>query len=142
MPRETETIIAYGHKNVQATHETTLEITKDKHLTKNGDCIIAVAANKSLADLSPKFREALCRKEAKLIMQIDVGGNVETLRAMGSQNLILSHPSDIVIRKSDHICNRTLAIRSDKAACDLERLLAKELRNPKQKVKITMIAES
>jgi hypothetical protein len=61
---------------------------------------------------------------------------------MGSQNLILSHPSDIVIRKSDHICNRTLAIRSDKAACDLKRLLAKELRNPKQKVKITMIAES
>jgi hypothetical protein len=46
------------------------------------------------------------------------------------------------VRKSDYISNRTLAIRADKAACDLKRLLAKELRNPKQKVKITMIAES
>ncbi|MCJ7469295.1 DUF371 domain-containing protein, partial [Candidatus Bathyarchaeota archaeon] len=91
MPEETEIITAYGHENIQATHKTTLEITKDKHLTKNGDCIIAVAANKSLADLSPKFKEKLRRKNAILTIRIEVEGVVEEIKASGSSHLILTH---------------------------------------------------
>jgi hypothetical protein len=44
-----------------------------------------------------------------------------------------------VIRKSDYISNRTLAIRSDKAAQDLSRDLVQKLKNPKQKAKITLV---
>lgn len=142
MPEETEIITAYGHENIQATHKTTLEITKDKHLTKNGDCIIAVAANKSLADLSPKFKEKLRRKNAILTIRIEVEGVVEEIKASGSSHLILTHPTEIVVRKSDYISNRTLAIRADKTSYDLSKRLVDKLKNPNQKVKITLTAKS
>ncbi len=35
--------------------------TKDKHLSKNGDCIVAVAADKAVADLNQEFKEKLKR---------------------------------------------------------------------------------
>ena len=54
-----EVIFAQGHENILGTHKTTLEFTKDKHLTKKGDCIVAVAADKALADLSAEFKENL-----------------------------------------------------------------------------------
>ena len=142
MPEETEIITAYGHENIQATHKTTLEITKDKHLTKNGDCIIAVAANKSLADLSPKFKEKLRRNNAILTIRIEVEGVIEEIKASGSSHLILTHPTEIVVRKSDYISNRTLAIRADKTSYDLSKRLVDKLKNPNQKVKITLTAKS
>lgn len=142
MPEETEIITAYGHENIQATHKTTLEITKDKHLTRNGDCIIAVAANKSLADLSPKFKEKLRRNNAILTIRIEVEGVVEEIKASGSSHLILTHPTEIVVRKSDYISNRTLAIRADKTSYDLSKRLVDKLKNPNQKVKITLTAKS
>jgi len=142
LPEETEIITAYGHENIQATHKTTLEITKDKHLTRNGDCIIAVAANKSLADLSPKFKEELRRNNAILTIRIEVEGVVEEIKASGSSHLILTHPTEIVVRKSDYISNRTLAIRADKASYDLSKRLVDKLKNPNEKVKITLTAKS
>lgn len=134
--------MGYGHRNIQATHKTTLEITKDKHLTKRGDCIVAVAADRALSDLSAEFKETLRKTNAKLTITIEVDGITEQINAQGSPNLILAHPSDLVVRKSDYVCNRTLAIRADKAACDLSRELIEKLKNPQQKVKITLIARA
>ncbi|MGC9345199.1 MAG: DUF371 domain-containing protein [Candidatus Bathyarchaeales archaeon] len=134
----TEIIIAYGHKNIQATHKSTLEITKEAKLSKKGDCIIAVSADKAVADLSLEFKENLRRENAKMIVLIEAGEVVEVVNAFGKPRLILTHPKDIVVRKSDYVCSRTLAIRADKAACDLSRKLVEKLRNPKQKVKITL----
>jgi len=133
-----EIIWAYGHENIQATHKTTLEITKEKHLSKMGNCIIAVSADKALADLSSKFKQCLRVEKAKLVVLIEAGGMVETVNAVGSPKSILSHPTDIVIRRSGYICNRTLGIHADKAACDLSRSLAEKLRNPAQPVKLTL----
>jgi len=135
-----ETIVGYGHRNIQATHKTTLEFTKDKHLSKKGDCIVAVAADKTLADLSAEFKENLRKPHAKLIILIEAGGIIEQVNAHGSPQLILTHPTDMVVRKSDYVCNRTLAVHADKAAQDLPRELVEKLKNPKQKVKIKLIA--
>ena len=33
---------AYGHENVKATHKNTIEFTKEKELTPQGDCILGV----------------------------------------------------------------------------------------------------
>jgi len=135
-----EAIVGYGHKNIQATHKTTLEFTKDTHLSKKGDCIVTVAADKALADLSAEFKENLRKSHAKLIVLIEADGIIEQVNAQGSPQLTLSHPTDMVIRKSDYVCNRTLAVHADKAAQDLSRELVEKLRNPQQKVKITLIA--
>jgi len=133
-----ELIIGYGHENIQATHKTTLEFTKDKHLSKKGDCIVAVAADKALADLSAEFKENLRKPHAKLTILIEAGGIIEQVNAHGSPQLILSHPTDMVVRKSDYIGNRTLAVHADKAAQDLSKAIVEKLKNPKQKVNITL----
>jgi len=138
----TKIIFAYGHRNIQATHESTLEITKENELSKKGDCIIGVSADKAVADLSLEFRESLRKENAKMTMLIEAGGIVEVVNAFGSRRLILAHPTDIVVRKSSYVCSRTLAIQADKSAGDLSRKLVEKLRNPKQKVKITLIVKN
>jgi hypothetical protein len=138
----TETIFAYGHRNIQATHKSTLEITKEKQLSKKGECIIAVSADKGTADLSPEFKESLRKKNAKMTVLVEAGGIVEVVNAFGSRRLILTHSTDIVVRKSSYVCSRTLAIQADKSAGDLPRKLVEKLKNPKQKVKITLIVKN
>ena len=134
-----EIIFGYGHENIRATHKTTLEFTKDTHLSKKGDCIVAVAADKALADLNPEFKENLRKPHAKLTILIEAGGIAEQVNAHGSPQLFLTHPTDMVIRKSDYMCSRTLAIHADKAAQDLSRELVEKLKKPQQKVKITLV---
>lgn len=134
-----EIIFGYGHENIRATHKTTLEFTKDTHLSKKGDCIVAVAADKALADLNPEFKENLRKPHAKLTILIEAGGIAEQVNAHGSPQLFLTHPTDMVIRKSDYVCNRTLTIHADKAAQDLSRELVEKLKKPQQKVKITLV---
>jgi hypothetical protein len=137
----TEIIFAYGHKNIQASHKSTLEITKETQLSKKGDCIVAVSANKALGDLNLDFKKNMCKENAKITILIEAGETKDMVHAFGSPRLILTHPTDMVIRKSNYICNRTLAIQSDKAACDLSRKLVEKFKNPEQKVKITLTVE-
>ena len=138
----TEVIHAFGHENILGVHPTTLMITKDVHVSKNGDCIVAMSADKSVIDLRVQFKEELCKPNAKIIITIEAGGYREEIKASGSPNLCLCHQTDIVIRKSDYICHRTLAIWADKSANDLSRELVEKLRNPKQPITITLKVES
>lgn len=133
-----EEVIASGHENIKATHLTTLEITKEERLSRRGDCILAVGANKSLSDLSDEFKEFLRKPNAKLTLTIEVDGITERISAHGSPNLILTHPFEMVIRKSSYVDNRTLAVNADKAAHDLSRELVEKLQKPKQKARITL----
>ena len=137
-----EKIEAYGHENVRSSHKTTFEITKEKRLTKRGDCIIAVGATKGAKDLDLKFREAAKRETTEITVAVEAGGVKEIVRAMGSSRLLFTHPTDLVVRKSDYVCDRTVAIRADKAASDLSRELVEKLRNPSQKVMIILTAET
>ena len=137
-----EILFGYGHANIKASHRSTLEFTKDKNLTKNGDCIVAIGTDKALEDLSIDFREKMRKPNAKLIVLIEADGISEQLTAFGSPKLRLVHPKDIVIRKSDYISDRTLAVHADKASQDLTRKLVEKLQNPKQEVKITLIVRS
>ena len=142
-PKQTMEIVwAFGHENVQAIHPTTLMFTKDVNVSKNGDCIVAVAADKSVAELNVELKEALRKPNAKLTITIEAGGLTERITASSSPNLILNHPTDMVIRKSSYVCNRTLAICADKASNDLSRELIEKLKDPKQKVKVTFIVEA
>ncbi len=135
-----EVITAWGQENVLATNRSTFEITKDTHLTRRGDCIIAVAANKGIDDLSDDFKKAL-RKDAKLVVVVRVADEEEVVEARGSPKLQLTHPTDLVVRKSDYICDRTLAIGANKAAKDFSRRLVEKLKNPEQRVKVTLTVE-
>jgi len=132
-----EEINAYGHKNITASHTTTFEITKASELKKEADCIIAVKADKACADLGKDFRDAL--KEAKRVeITIEAGGITDIVTAYGSPALRMTHEEDIVVRKSDYIDNRTLAILANKSANELKQELVEKLRYSDTKVKITL----
>ena len=134
-----ENISAFGHENIQAIHPSTLMFTKEKHLSETGDCIVGIAADKAVADLSQTFKETLRKPNAKLTIIIEAGGLTEQINASGSPKLILTHLTDIVIRKSDYISDRTLAIHADKSSNDLPRELVEKLKDPRQKVNLTLV---
>jgi hypothetical protein len=136
-----EVIYAYGHKNILATHRTTLEITKEPSLTKFGDCIIAIKATKGAADLSSRYKEAVKKAGVKIVTLIESCGQKEIVTAEGSPQLLLSHPTDMVIRKSNYVCERTIAVKSDKAAYDLSRSFIKKNLAPFQEMKITLMVK-
>jgi hypothetical protein len=140
--KATEVIVAHGHENIRSTNKTTFEVTKETHLTKKGDCIIAVDATKGAVDVSQQFKNVVRSDNAQIIIELEVDGEKETVKAWGSSGLTLTHPTDLVIRKSNFVCNRTLAIKADKTASKFSRKLVEKLQNPNQKVKITLTAES
>ena len=113
--------------------------TKEKHLSKTGDCIVAVGAEKAVTDLSFEFKEELKKPNAKLTMIIEADGSTQQINASGAPKLVLTNTIDMVIRKSNYISDRTLAIRADKSSIDLPRDFVEKLKNPQQKIKITLI---
>jgi len=125
--RITETFIARGHRNIKATHRTTLEITKEPDLTPRGDCIVAVGSEKGAADLSRGLVEGL-KRGAEATLVIEAGGIRETVRGRGDPRITLTHPTDIVVRKSLYVDSRTLMVKADKSASDLDRRLVEALR--------------
>lgn len=135
------TIVARGHANILATNRTTFEITKDEHLSRKGDCIVAVSADKALSQLDDDFKKKIRRDGAILTVLVEADGMIERVVASGSALLTLSHSTDIVVRKSSFISERTLAIRAEKAACDFSRKLVEKLQNPEQQVIVTLNVE-
>ena len=134
-----ETIICYGHKNVKATHRSTLEITKEDYLTPRGDCIICVKANKGLKELSDEIKEAL-KSGKKVKIRITADDIVDEVEAVGDERLTFENEISMVIRKSEYVDGRTLAIRANKAARDIKRELVEKLKNPEQMVVVEIIA--
>jgi hypothetical protein len=132
---------ARGHPNVIAEHPTTFEITKHTQLTKRGDCVIAVQANRSLAEFSTEFRNLCKRDEARIIVELRAAGILESIEGRGSRGLTLTHSSEIVGRKSTYVSNRTLMIRADKAACDINRDLIHALKSPGTRLQVRIIGE-
>lgn len=135
---KTEEFVAFGHELILATHKTTFEFTKEKHLTRKGDCIVAINSNRSLVDLESDFKEHLRNLDVEVTIMIEAGTEKEKIKAWGHPKLMLNHPTDMVVRKSEYICSRTLAVKADKAAKDLSRKLVETLQDPKQVVKITV----
>ncbi|MDH3312816.1 MAG: DUF371 domain-containing protein [Nitrosopumilus sp.] len=122
-----------GHENIRSNHQKTIEITKESHLTPQGDCIVGVNATSSCSDLPLELKEKLKNPDSKIKFSIRVGDNEFFLEGKGHPELILSHTEDIVIRKSDFICPRTLAIKCDKASDLLPRDMVTLLKDPKTK---------
>ncbi len=133
-----EVIHCRGHENVRATHRSTLEFTKEEYLTPRGDCILCIEADKGINDLSDEFRAAL-RAGKRLLIRIRVGDLTDEVLAEGSPELILEHEYSMVIRKSTYVDARTLAIRANKAARDIDRRIVELLKNPETTAEVELV---
>jgi hypothetical protein len=120
-----------GHENIRSNHQKTIEITKESHLTPQGDCIVGINAKSSCADLPEGLKTKLKNPDSKVTFSIIVGDESFQIEGKGHPDLILSHTEDIVIRKSDFICPRTLAVKCDKASDLLPRSMVSKLQDPK-----------
>ncbi len=54
----------------------------------------------------------------------------DELMAYGDPRLTFKHNADVVIRRSDFVCDRTLAVRSNKSARDISREIVELLKDP------------
>jgi uncharacterized protein len=115
----TELIRCRGHPLVSASHPTTFEVTMEQGLTRNGHCIIGVGADKGAFSLSQRFRDILCHDDASLLTTLSCGDLAVAVHSRGSAAMTLNHPKDLVWRKSNFICGRTIGIRSDQVAATL-----------------------
>jgi uncharacterized protein len=125
-----EEIIFKGHTNVQSLHSRTIEITKDKDLTLNGDCIIGVNANKSCKDLSTEIKEKIKKNNSLIEIELIVEPYSFVIKGNGNDNLLLSNHEDIVLRKSKFICDRTLSINCNFSSLNIPRKIIDILKYP------------
>jgi uncharacterized protein len=123
----------YGHSNVQSLHARTIEITKDDYLTPRGDCIIGIRADKACADLNQALKNRLRRRLAIVRIEVIVGMESFSITGKGDERLELLSSHDIVIRKSNFICPRTLSVRTDSAALEMPRKMVKMLQDKDRK---------
>jgi len=136
-----EELFAQGHPNILGTHRMTFEITKDHELSRRGDCVIAVNATKGPREMLAEFKRACMTESSRITMSLEALGMSEIIQGAGSQNLSFAHPNEMVGRKSSYASDRTIMIRANKAACDLDRRLMQALRSPETKLCIRISVE-
>jgi hypothetical protein len=130
-----DSIKATGHSLIQGTHSTTIELTKDNYLTKKGTCILGIKASKACYDLAQALKKKIVNGE-KINVVIKVDDIVDSFYGYGSENLTLLSKKDVVFRKSNYICDRTILINCSKSSKDLNRNLINKLANSKKKISI------
>ena len=116
---------------VRSMHPTTIEVTTEEYLTEEGDCIIGVGASKGCAGLDDGVKERIREEGSKVTVRLVVGEETFELKARGDPRLRLSHPHDLVIRKSDFVSDRTLAVGADASARSIPRKLVSLLKDPR-----------
>lgn len=127
-----------GHKNVSSLHKSTFEITKDQEIGPTADCIIGVDMDNTMNEFPQEFKSKIANSNTKVTVILDTENGYDEIVGFGHENLTLTHPTDIVCRKSDYTCSRTLMINANKAARDLDLNLIEDLKNEKE-MEVTII---
>jgi len=122
-----------GHENITSLHTKTIEITKESRLTRNGDCIVGVNASCGCKEIPQDMKKKLQDPKTSVKFSINVDNYRFQVRGSGHKDLILTHPDDIVLRKSTFVCPRTLAVNCDKASDSIPAEMIRLLQNPKTK---------
>jgi hypothetical protein len=123
----TETITASGHENVSGEHASTLEVTSDDFLTPAGDCILGIEADRVPAEFEPDFVDACRDEEARILIELDAGGYTDRVVARGDPELSFESDRSAVVRTSDYVDERTVAVGADSSAADIDRDLVDAL---------------
>src|SRR5574340_1611629 len=121
----------HGHKNVRSLHPKSIEITTDSDLTVNGDCIVCIRASCGCLGIPDEIKTLLQKPQSEVTCTILVDDLSYKITGRGSEKLTLKNPHDIVIRKSNFTCPRTLSIGCDVASDSIPPQIIKALQNPK-----------
>jgi len=128
------TFHARGHKNIIAAHLTTIELTKDEHLSVRGDCIVGVSA-----DFDPVRLQAFLAGAKGLVFTLRCAGRSETIKATGNPSF--KADKELVIRRGPFASDRTIATGADRACFDLDRHFVEMIKNPDAVIEVTIKRE-
>jgi len=120
---------ACGHKNLLGTHKNTFEVTKDKDLTLNGDCIIGVNSDFDLEKIKSFIQN---KEKIKIILEVD--SLKEEINCSVNKDFNDSH--EIVVRRSDFASERTLGIKADRVCIDFSREFVEKMKDKDSKINI------
>jgi uncharacterized protein len=134
-------VIFFGHPNIQSLHLRAIEVTKNPNLTLRGDCIIGVRASKACKDLNPSLQRLLKKEDSVVRLSIITGDLFYRLNAFGNSRIMLLDAQDIVIRKTNFVCSRTLCVNSDKASFDIPREIIRSLQHPERRAVLSIYIE-
>jgi hypothetical protein len=137
-----ESFRARGHPNIRATHEKTIEVTKETRLTAQGDCIAAIEAEKGLPELGDELKKAARNPASTISLTLRLGERVFTTVGRGDPGLTWEHPTDMVARMSGYVCSRTLMVHADKATIHMPRSFVQILKDPNAVVFVTVSVET
>ncbi|MBL7056242.1 DUF371 domain-containing protein [Candidatus Woesearchaeota archaeon] len=127
-----------GHENITSKHKNTLEFTKDLNVTLSGECIVGVKADFSLERIKEFIPRKIKNNENRIPIKVIIKINNYVDEINGFLNVNFDDSEEIVIRKSDFVSGRTLVVKADKGAKDLNKNLIKELKNPDLKIKVIL----
>jgi hypothetical protein len=88
-----------------------------------------VRASKACADLDEALRRRLRSNDSVVRIEIMVGSESFVINGRGDERFTLQNPHDIVIRKTNFVCPRTMSVRCDKASSDMPRTMIKMLQD-------------
>lgn len=130
-----EKIYAYGHHNIRCTHQKTIEITKDKSISNRATCILATNASKACFDLNEELKKKIYYAK-KIKVRIKVDNISDSFFGFGHKNLKLLSHKDLVFRKSDYICDRTVLIKCSKSSNELDQKIIEKAKIPGKQILI------
>lgn len=136
-----EDISFWGHPNIRSLHYTTLEITREPNLTPRGDCIVGVAASKGCLQIDPLIRKNLLLENNFVKISIIVEPYSFVVVGKTNSKLLLSHPNEIVLRKSSYVDSRTLLINCDVSSADVPRNMIDALRDSTKRGMMRIVVE-
>jgi len=117
-----------GHPNVTATHDKTLELTRDADITRRATCVVGVA--------SAHDDGALRNLRGRVEIALECDGQRDELTATISP-FFLGDPS-LVVRRGPGLRARTFAFDASKTAADLDRALVARIAAAEHDVRVTI----
>ena len=97
---------------------------------------MGINATKSCIDLSPALKKKIKNGE-KINVFIKTENLTDSFHGYGNSNLTLTSEIDMVFRKSDYTCGRTILINCTKSSNELNKELVMKLM--RKNVKLTII---
>ena len=112
---------AIGHENVLAEHASTFELTSDDWLTPAGDCILGLEADPTPLSFDEAFVSACQSHDVTITITLSVDGREQVIEGRGHPDLTFESDRSMVVRTSDYVDDRTIAVEADAAAVDIDR---------------------
>jgi hypothetical protein len=97
---------------------------------------VAVKSSSAVQNLPEDLKRVLSSSSGRGRLALRVGKFEFTVEGRGSPGLTFSHETDLVVRKSAFVSDRTLMIRADKSSIDIPRDMVRMLQDPTNRVTV------